>query len=51
MGCREGRGHFHVAAGQAEVVRPEGVLATPVDRATQHIFKLAHEDVLVDLVL
>src|SRR5690554_7481914 len=46
----KGRGHFHVAAGKAEVVGPEGILASPVHRATDHIFEFAHEDVAVYLV-
>jgi len=50
VGRREGGGHFHVAARQAEVVRPQGVFTPPVDRAVQHVFELAHEDVFVDLI-
>src|SRR5690606_13778740 len=46
----EGGGHLHIAARQTEVVRPEGILAPPVDRATQHVFQLAHVDVAMNLV-
>ncbi|MCY1385237.1 hypothetical protein D9M69_735940 [compost metagenome] len=50
MRCGEGGGHLHVAAGEAEVVRPQGVLATPVDCAIENILELAEEDVLVNLI-
>ncbi|MNP39524.1 hypothetical protein D3C76_1331040 [compost metagenome] len=47
----ERRGHLHVAAGKAEVIGPQGVLAPPVDGTVENIFELAHEDVLVHLPL
>src|SRR5690606_9240906 len=50
MGGGEGGGHLHVTAGETEVVRPQGVFATPVDRPTQHLLEFPHEDVPVDLV-
>src|SRR5690606_10519510 len=46
-----GGGHFHVAAGQAKVIRPEGVLAPPVHRRVQYGFQFAHEDAAMDLLL
>ncbi|MNY20555.1 hypothetical protein D3C86_1540410 [compost metagenome] len=51
MGRGEGCGHLHVAAGKAEIVRPQGILPPPVDRAIQHVFQLAHVDVFVNLVV
>src|SRR5690606_3119696 len=51
MGGGEGGGHFHVAAGQAKVIRPEGVLAPPVHRRVQYGFQFAHEDAAMDLLL
>src|SRR5690606_13452008 len=50
MRRRKGCGHFHVAAGEAEVVWPERIFASPIHRTTDHIFELAHEDVAVNLV-
>ena len=44
MGGGEGGTHLHIAAGDAEVVGPEGVLAAPVDSVLQHLFEAPDHD-------
>src|SRR5690606_40803073 len=50
MRRRKGCGHFHVAAGEAEGLWPEGIFASPSHRPTDHIFAVAPEDPAGDLV-